>query len=978
LGLGCGALVSLILVLGIILTAFTYARLTRDLPSVEVLPALLEPPEGRLLQPTRLYDRSGQHVLLVLQHPGAANHQFLRLSPGEQGEIAIPEELITATLAAADPQFWNHNGAPLSSLLRGERSTLAKRLATDILLGNEPSGLRRVLRSHLLGLQITARFGRETVLEWYLNSANYGRLAYGADAASLVYFGMPASELGLPEAAMLAAAAEAPDLNPMDAPQAALEQQKRIIQNMLRYRMITPDEGVEAARKTLVFRDPERQGQALSIQELEPDLAHAFARLALMQLETQIGWRRLERGGLRIVTSLDYDLQTQALCLAQVQQSRLTGTSSQTSGEEPECEAARLLPTLSEIPARSDDDLPTLGTLSEIKTDIVVLDPLNGQIMALVGQPPIGPEVAGLEDHPAGSLVTPFIYLTAFTRGLSPASLVWDIPAETQVQGEAFIDVQNFDNQYHGPMRLRIALANDYLVPAKKVLTQVGADNVRRTLRQFALAPPDPPVTVDRSPLQLLEQVDLVSASQAFGVFANRGVLAGRVLCDECIELRDLQGSPAPLHPVSVLQVQDADGQTLLDWRVPQERPIITSQLAYLMTDALSDEPARWPSLGHPNSLEVGRDAAAKISRTYELESYWAIGYIPQMVVGVWLGSAQEGLAPEPEARASISNQVCTEAACIEAVAGLWHATLQYASRNLPYQTWEMPSGITLMEVCDPSGQLPTKSCPNTVTEVFLSGNEPVQGDTLYHAVAINSETNRLASVFTAPELVEERVYLSIPPEATLWAAEAELETPPQNYDTIPASLPDYTHAFIEKPAMFSLVRGRIDISGAAGGQDFKFYRVQVGKGMYPTEWFQIGQDVTLATTGQLASWDTRGLNGLYTIQLLIAKVDQSVERVNLLVTVDNQPPQVRIVAPVNGTFIDLDQGSKIVLRAEVQDEIGIQSVSFYVDDTLLDTLIQPPYAISWSLEEGEHHLRLSAVDHAGNTSEDDITFVVE
>ena len=127
LGLGCGVLVSLVLALGGFLTAFAYAGLTSDLPSVEVLPALLEPPEGRLLQPTRLYDRSGQHVLLVLQNPYAADREYLRLSPGQEGQGAIPEELVTATLAAADPHFWGHNGAPVSSLFQGGRATLAKR-----------------------------------------------------------------------------------------------------------------------------------------------------------------------------------------------------------------------------------------------------------------------------------------------------------------------------------------------------------------------------------------------------------------------------------------------------------------------------------------------------------------------------------------------------------------------------------------------------------------------------------------------------------------------------------------------------------------------------------------------------------------------------------------------------------------------------------------------------------------------------------
>jgi hypothetical protein len=313
-----------------------------------------------------------------------------------------------------------------------------------------------------------------------------------------------------------------------------------------------------------------------------------------------------------------------------------------------------------------------------------------------------------------------------------------------------------------------------------------------------------------------------------------------------------------------------------------------------------------------------------------------------------------------------------------EAVAGLWHATLQFAHQGLPYQDWEPPEGISLIEVCDPSGQLPTKDCPNTVAEIFLPGNEPVQGDTLYHAIPIHRESGRLATIFTPPELIEQRIYMMVPPEATQWALEAGLETPPQIYETISANLAEFENASISSPAMFALLRGRVDITGAAGGEDLQFYRIQVGKGMYPLEWLQVGQDVTQATTGRLASWDTRGLNGLYTLQLLVVRKDRSIERVNLLVTVDNQPPEVHIAAPVNDATILQGAGEKLILRSDARDEIGLQTVTFYLNDELLETRIQPPYAVSWTPTTGQHHLRVVATDQAGNTQEDSVTFAVE
>ncbi len=235
----------------------------------------------------------------------------------------LPETVVNATLAASDPHFWQHSGFSLQGLSSGEQSTLAQRLVSDLLLEDEPPSLRRALRERLLAAQLTRRFGREKVLEWYLNSANYGRLAYGVDAAARVYFDKPAAELDLAEAAMLAGVANDPALNPFDAPQSALERQKYVLQDLLRYRLAEPQAAGKRSRKELVFRPVERPGQALRITDLEPKIAPAFAQMALEQLETYIPRSRLERGGLNILTTLDYDLQQQVQCALAEQLNRI-------------------------------------------------------------------------------------------------------------------------------------------------------------------------------------------------------------------------------------------------------------------------------------------------------------------------------------------------------------------------------------------------------------------------------------------------------------------------------------------------------------------------------------------------------------------------------------------------------------------------------------------------------------------------------
>ncbi|MEW5869281.1 MAG: transglycosylase domain-containing protein [Chloroflexota bacterium] len=960
LGLGCSGLVGLVLAVGGILLALGYASLGRDLPSIEGLPALLEPTGSPLLQPTRLYDRSGEHLLLTLEHPATAGRQYLHIpQPGPAASLPddalVSTSLITATLAAADPGFWQHPGFAIPGLQPTEHPTLAQRLAAEFLLENEPPSWRRGLRERLLAAQVTARFGRQQVLEWYLNSADYGHLAFGVDAAARLYLDKPAAQLSLAEAALLAAAGQSPDQNPLDNPQAALERQKLLIQEMLRLRWITPEAGIAAARQELALRPPDQATPGFILGELQPNLAPTFTSLALRQLESYQSLSRLARQGLKIITTLDYNLQTQSACAAQVQLARLSAAPTPT-----DCAAARLLPSLA-----SPAELPP----GDLKANLVVLDPQTGQVLALVSDPSSGLEALFLPEAPPGSLITPVIYLTAFTRGLSPASLLWDLPG-----GGASLADSSPQGDFHGPLRLRMALANDYLAPAQAVMTQIGARNVWRTAQQLGLVSTQAPFQPSETSLDSFPPLNLLKASQAFGIWANQGVLVGRAQPKTPGDPTQTAERLPALNPLFVLRIESPGGQLRQDWSSVQTRPILTPQLTYLLTHVLSDETARWPSLGHPNPLEIGRPAAAKIGATADGESNWTIGYTPERVTGVWLGlsGAQADLAGVQDSLPLEAGRTLPNAA-----AGLWHAVMNYASRDLAYQPWEVPAGISSLEVCDPSGLLPTTDCPNIVTEVFLAGNEPVQTDNLYRSLPVNRETGRLATIFTPPDLIDGRVYLIAPPEAEIWARRAGLPVPPDTYDVIPAELPSWEDAAMRQPAPFAVVRGQVSIYGTAGGQDFSSYRLQAGQGLNPQFWLLIGQDMARPVKdGLLGTWDTSEMNGLYAIQLLVVRRDQSVHRATVLVSVDNQPPEVEISYPLNGAQLDAAQ-SRLILQVEASDDLGLQSVTLYLDDTLLTTFIQPPYALSWGLQPGEHHLRAVATDQAGNTQEAAIDFTV-
>src|SRR5574341_1695881 len=345
--MGFGMLLSLVLALLILLAALAYANLTRDLPNIELLPTLLSPPDGLLLQPTQVFDRSGQHLLLTFA-PSDSPRRYLPLNPASPQHL--PDFLAQATVAAADPGFWSHAGYLWNGWQNPEiHPTIAQKLVSDLLLYSELPSPRRALRERILAAQITARYGRNQILEWYLNSANYGNHAFGVDAAAELYFGKSASVLTPAESAVLAAVSQAPSLNPFTARDIALQRGRDIIQSMKAFGLITDEEAAQALAESPIPQSPIPLSQA--------SVAPAFVSLVLHQLDQHFTRERIERGGLTVITTLDYDLQTQAVCTTLVYAARLARQADPSAP----CDAARLLPplpsggTVPEPSARSEE-----------------------------------------------------------------------------------------------------------------------------------------------------------------------------------------------------------------------------------------------------------------------------------------------------------------------------------------------------------------------------------------------------------------------------------------------------------------------------------------------------------------------------------------------------------------------------------------------------------------------------------------------
>ncbi len=911
--MGVGLLAVLLIVLAGALLAggLFYSSITKDLPTLDQMPILLNPMDGELLQPTSITDRSGQIVLLTLSNP-SIERKYLAVNPEIKDHFS--PQLLRVVVAQLEPDFWQSKGYSLKNWKDPQPVTIAERLASDLLLWQEPFSTRRAVRMRILAGQLVARYGRTQVLEWYLNSVYFGHQAFGAESAAQLYFEKPATDLSLAESAILTQLIDSPALNPLDAPGAILESQRQFLAQMAQTLVINMDEFSSALTEELHFRS--------SIKD-SSSLAPAFTRHLLQSLENEFPMQRLGRGGLIVISTLDFELQTQFTCTIQTQLDRLQKLDGRLQNN---CPAALLLPT----------QVFEITNAKALSGAGVVLDPQNGDVLAYVE--PRGYDGGILSDtvYEPGSLLAPFVAVSGFARGLSPSSLLWDVPS---VETTASLEYVNPDGSWHGPVTLRGALANDYVASMAAVARQVGpanAWNLAAALGMSSMAE----ATNSEEVLFSGGSTSLLETAAAYSTLANSGVRSGR-----------LDDNSGEIKPNLAISVKSLSGRLLLDHSNPDASAVLSLPLSYLINHTLSDENARWPSLGYPNPLEIGQTVAAKIGETADKQQVWTVGYTPQRLVLVWMGNQ-----PPEDAALQLDPLMS---------AGVWHAMMKQSLLNLPSNIWTMPEGVSSLKVCVPSGMLPSVDCPSTMQEVFVSGNEPTRVDTLYEKIKINRETGQRATVFTNPALIDERLFINVPADARDWAISAGLSIAPTGYDAIPATQVN-PEVNISSPAMFTQVSQNVQINGTAAGGNVANYSVQIGEGINPASWLQIGSGTRTVKNGVLAEWDTAGLNGLYAVRLIVIDQDQSVRSATIQVTVDNTPPAVIINYPSADQEITPVDG-QVTLLADVQDNGGMQQVEWWLDGNLVSTQNAGPYLYRMSASSGTHQLRLVATDKAGN-----------
>jgi membrane peptidoglycan carboxypeptidase len=324
-----------------------YAYYARDLPNPDDIVKA-----HQQFETTLIYDRSGQTVIYQVLDPSGGDRQSVPLS-------AIPRHLINATVAIEDKSFFDNPGFDVRGIVRSVYiaiqggtvqggSTITQQLVKNILIDPHERttlSLDRKIKEIILSGEISRRYTKDQILEWYLNNNFYGNLAYGIDTASKVYFGKPVYDLSLGEAAMLAAIPQNPQLNPIDNWIAARQRQTVVLDSMVNLGYITRAEATDAASKP-IFIQPVTERYGI----IAPHFS-LYARRQAEQLLDSVGLdgpRLVLRSGLRIYTTLDLPLHYQAECVTRSYITRIQGgspTAAPNSTEGKPCTAAQYLVT---------------------------------------------------------------------------------------------------------------------------------------------------------------------------------------------------------------------------------------------------------------------------------------------------------------------------------------------------------------------------------------------------------------------------------------------------------------------------------------------------------------------------------------------------------------------------------------------------------------------------------------------------------
>jgi 1A family penicillin-binding protein len=554
------------------------------------IPDLSSFEERRVQQSTKIYDRTGEIMLYDL-------HQDVRRTVVPYDQIS--PYVKNATVAIEDDQFYSHFGIDVKAIIRAAvsnvqegglgqgGSTITQQVIKNSVLQREKTFTRKA-KEAILALKLEQLKTKDEILEIYLNESPYGGTIYGAEEAAQAFFRTSAKDLTLGEAAYLAALPQAPTyLSPYGNNRSDLDaRQKLVLEKMRENGYITVEE-YEAAKNEVVEFEP---------QIVSGIKAPHFVMYVRELLAEKYGEEALAERGFKVISTLNYELQ----------------------------EAAEKI--VAEKVAINTEKF------SASNAGLVATDPKTGDLLVMVGSRDyFSTDIEGnfniaLASRQPGSSIKPFVYAAAWRDGYLPTTILYDVQTQfsTSCEPNDFSNEppcyapNNHNNKFLGPISMRNALAQSLNIPAVKTLYLVGVRDALKLAADMGLTTLSNP---DRYGLTLVlggGEVKLLDMTNAYGVFANKGVRA---------------------EPRAILKIEDSQGNIVEESQIKEER-IIDENTANMVSDVLSDNVARTPLWGANNLLHFpDRDVAGKSGSTNNFRDAWIMGYAPNIAVGAWCGN---------------------------------------------------------------------------------------------------------------------------------------------------------------------------------------------------------------------------------------------------------------------------------------------------------------------------------------------------
>ena len=603
---------------------------------IKTLPDPTQISSRSIIQSTKIYDRTGQIILYDVH-----NEEKRTVVKSED----ISQFLKDAVVATEDDNFYSHGGISLSSIIRAAfsditnknmgqgGSTITQQLVKNAFLSPEKTFIRKI-KEALLAIRLEKRFSKEEILATYLNQVPFGSNSYGAEAAALTFFNKHAKDLNLNEAALLTSLIKAPSyFSPYGTHTQELFDRKNYVLNRM-------DE--------LGFVNEKQKSKALSekiefAQPTESLLAPHFVLEIKNQLEKIFGASQVDRLGLKVYTTLDYNLQknTEKIILegAQKNESAFNAFNAAAVAENP----------------KTGEVLALVGSKDYFAPSL----PLNcvpGKSCKFEGNFNVATQ--GLRQP--GSSFKPLVYAQAFITGYTPNTILFDVPINFAEPGATPYMPKNYDLRFRGPVTMRNALAQSLNVPSVETLYLAGVNNTIKLANSFGISTIN---TDSQCGLSLVLggcEVKLIEMVQAYGVFANEGI-----------------GMPYFM----IQKIVDSKNQTIFEYKTSPQK-IIEHETAREVTNILSDNNARAPMFG-ANSYLYFQDipVAAKTGTTDNNRDAWLVGYTPEIVVGIWTGNNN-------------GNSMTKEGAGISAAGPIFHKIMLSALENLPHTNFTPPDQI--------------------------------------------------------------------------------------------------------------------------------------------------------------------------------------------------------------------------------------------------------------------------------------------